>query len=91
MEVSSKPQAPDALPPRTKPQYPLKRRLSVPQSQSGHLGKEKTLLSLLHHPANDLVTIQAALSQLLHYLEQSEMYPLPHTSSVTKVTNVPVK
>jgi hypothetical protein len=43
LEVSGLLHAPAALPPRKKSPYPLDRRLSGPQSQSGRRGKEKIL------------------------------------------------
>jgi hypothetical protein len=53
------------------PHYPLDKRLDGPQSQSGHCGEEKNLLSLpgiltnfLGHPACCLVTIVTELSGL---------------------------
>jgi len=47
MEVSGQFHAPTALPPGKEPLYPLCRRLSGPQSRSGHGGEEKNSQSLM--------------------------------------------
>jgi hypothetical protein len=69
MEVSGKLHNLATLPSRKEPQYPLDRRLGVPQSWSGHGGKEKNSCpcweSNSGHPTHSLVTILIELTWLI--------------------------
>ena len=65
MELSGQLHAFATLPPGTKSQYQLNRRLDGLQSYTGHFGDKKNLRNHIpHHPAHSLVTIRTTLEVL---------------------------
>jgi hypothetical protein len=81
--VNSTPR-PGHFTPRKKARYPLNRRLSEPQSQFGHYGEEKDILSLPSFEPQTIQPIALLLYRLCYRSSYHSQYGLQSVSSFCK-------